>query len=140
MFILWVLLIIISALLIAMIIFGIYYIVAHIQVALIYKVLDELWDYCSVIYYYMDDNEKDIFSTKLKYELNLELEPIEFELENDDKNHSKLKKLIANIPRLYDKYNKRLESSCLLARDIAYGSDEEVRNVTNLIKSVLENK
>ena len=114
--------------------------VAHIQVALIYKVLDELWDYCSVIYYYMDDDEKDVFSTKLKYELNLELEPIDFELENDDMNHSRLKKLIANVPSLYDKYNRRLEHSCLLARDIAYGSDEEVRSVTDLINSVLEKK
>lgn len=134
---LWLALIIISLILFAMILFGIYYVVANIQVKLLYRVLDELWDHCSLIYYYMDDNTKEIFSKKLECELGMEPELIDFELEEDDENHTILKKLLASVPMLYKKFDKMFERSCLLARDLAYGSDEEVREVTNLINSIL---
>lgn len=137
MFILYILAGLISLILLAMVIFGIYYIVAHIQVELIYKVLDELWDSCSLIYYYMDDSSKKIFEKRLKCELDIELEPIDYELEQDDANHTKLRKLLISVPKLYEKYDKKFQKSCIMARNIVYGSDIEVREVTNVINSIL---
>lgn len=134
---LWGLVVIISILIFSMVILGLYYIIARIQVYSIYRVLDKLWDYCTLIYYYMDEELQEMVSERLKLEYQIEIDLDGFYAENDDENHTNMKRLIKSVPVLYQEYYDRFQSSCLLARNIAYGSDAEIKEVTEVFNSVL---
>lgn len=130
--------IVISIIIIAMVVYGIYFIIASFQLAHIRLDIQDLWGICSYAYCFMDENDKAIFAKRLKNELHRSIQ----EVGNDENKVeafriARLKQVKNDAIELYKELSKRIEKSVPLAREVANEEVHEIKNVVNILKDVL---
>ena len=135
---LYILLVIISLALIVMLAYGIYFIIATVQLIKIKVEVENLWGFCSYAYYFMDESKKEIFETRVKNEVNRSIEKIDFEtVEESDNRPARLKEAKEYVIELYEELLKKIEKSVPLAKECADDYFYEIEDVVNIIKDVL---
>jgi len=135
---LYILLVIISVALILVLGYGVYFIVATVQLIKIRVGIQNLWGFCSYAYYSMDETRKEIFETRLKNEVNRSVEKIDFEtVEESDNRLERLKEAKQYVIELYEEILEKIEKSVPLAKETADDYFYEIEDVVNIIKDVL---
>ena len=130
--------IIISMIIIAMVAYGIYFIIASFQTAYIILDIEDLWGVCSYAYCFMDEKKKKNFAERLEKELHRTIHEVGEEENKIEINRiARLKETKEYIIELYEKLIKRIEKAVPLARECSDEEFYEIEDVVNIIKEVL---
>ncbi len=131
--------IIISMIIIAMVAYGIYFIIAAFQLAHIRFEIQDIWEFCTYAYCFMDEENKKVFSERLEREVNKKIDEVE-EYQNKVEvfRIQRLKQVKSDVLELYSELNNKILKCVPLARRAADEETSEIKSVVNILIDVLQ--